>query len=227
MMPIKSEAALEATANVREVLEPAAVGRQLIAVSQSVTNADPLERQVRQWCRRFTDREARMRAALQQHDIIAKHSEYACEQRTGKPAADDGDFAGILHALLQCAQEITDSARPVRLTLARRSVRLARQCSQAARRCESHRSTVTTAVVSCKQRSSVCSSCESVGGVKSPSLRRRSSSPFPGRSGTIETTPAPAATAYSTERTVHSIESSTGTQGVPSSTKVRRSMPFS
>src|SRR5437868_1065270 len=140
--------------------------------------------------RRLTDREARVRAALEQYDIVAEYSEYAREQRAGKPAPDDRDFAGALHALVQCAQESSGSARPVTLILARRSVRLARQYAQAVSRCESQRSTVITASVSCKQRSSVCSSCESVGGVNSPSARRRSSSPLPARTGTIETTAA-------------------------------------
>ena len=95
MMPVVREAALQPAAKLREMREPASVRGELIAVRQPVANPEPLERQVGERRRRLTDREARMRAALEKHDIVAEHREHARQQRSGEPAADDGNLAAI------------------------------------------------------------------------------------------------------------------------------------
>src|SRR5438045_521883 len=80
VMPIKREAALQTSAKIRKMLEPAAVRRKLIAIVQAVTQSNALERKVRERCRRFTDCKPRMRPALEENDIVAEHGKHASKQ---------------------------------------------------------------------------------------------------------------------------------------------------
>ena len=77
MMPIERESALQPAAKLREMREPATVSRKLITVVQSVSKPDSLQREIGERRRRFTDREARMSAALEQYDVVPEHGEYA------------------------------------------------------------------------------------------------------------------------------------------------------
>src|SRR5438105_1757941 len=207
--------------------QPPAVGGQLITVLQSVTERDALERQVGEWCRRFTDCESWMRTTLKQHNVVAEDGENTREERPGKAATDDCNFAGLLHAGPHWAQLTRGSGLPVRFIRRSLSMRAGRQLSHAGRRTASHKSAVTTLLSNRVQRWRASSSSDNVGGLKWPSSSSRSSSPLPPRTGMIETTAAPRSIAYSTLRTVHSIDFSAGTCGALSSTKTRSPMPLS
>ena len=80
------------------MLEPPAVTGELITVLQSVMERDALERQVGERCRRFTDSKPWMGPTLKQHDLVAETGENTREERPGKAATDDCNFAGLLHA---------------------------------------------------------------------------------------------------------------------------------
>jgi len=75
MMAVEREPALEAAPHFREVPEPTPVRREVITVGEAVPQPDALEREIRQRRRRLTDRESRMRSALEQHDVVTEHRE--------------------------------------------------------------------------------------------------------------------------------------------------------
>src|SRR6476646_5558150 len=60
MVTIKSEAALEAATKLGEMFEPPPMSREVVAVLKTVSNSNPLERQVGQRRRRLTNRKAWM-----------------------------------------------------------------------------------------------------------------------------------------------------------------------
>ncbi len=93
MMPVVSEAAFQPTTNLREMREPSPVRGEVVTVCHCVTDPEALQRQIRQRGRRFPDREARMRAALDEYDVIALNCEYAGKERSGESAPDDDHLA--------------------------------------------------------------------------------------------------------------------------------------
>jgi hypothetical protein len=80
VVPVKSEAAFEAAANLGEVCEPPTVRGQTITIRQSVPDPKSLEGQICERSRRLSDCEARMSPALEQHHIVAKDGEHTCQQ---------------------------------------------------------------------------------------------------------------------------------------------------
>src|SRR6266508_113248 len=221
VMTIEREPTLQPAAQRREPGDPAAVSRESVAIVQPVATRQPLQREIRERRARLADREARMRPPLEQDDVVPLHGEHTREQRAGEAAADDR----YAHA----GQGIRGggSGLVLRFIVWMRATRCGRQLSQPDSRSISQTSAVTTADVIARQRSSVVSSCLSVGGTKWPSDWSRSISPLPPRTGMIAMRLAPRAAAYSTVRTVHSIDSSAGTYGAPRSANARRSISCS
>ena len=139
VMAIEREAAFQAAPQLGEARDPAAVRREIVTVVQPVATRQALESEIGERRARLPDREAGMRAALEQGDIVALDGEDASEQRAGEAAADDG----YAHA----AQVMGGSVRPVTFIRARRAMRALRQALQLGSRATSHRSTVTAAVL--------------------------------------------------------------------------------
>src|SRR5690348_2771828 len=202
MMSIESEAALQAATNFGMVLQPPAVRRELVAIGETIARPDALEGEIGQRRRRFTDREAGVRAALEKHDVVADDGKHPCEERAGEAAPDDRDLARVGHGRSHVAQTTGAPARPLTFNSRIRRTRSARQSEQPDSPSTFQRSAVTTQSSNRAHASSAASSCRSVGGVNAPNDWRRSISPFPPRTGMIDTTDAPCSTACSTVVTV-------------------------
>ena len=98
MMAVVREPALEPAPQLGQMRQPSSVRREVVAVGQPVACRQPLQRQVGQRSRGLADREARVRPALEQHDVVAEHREHARQQRSGEPAPDDRHLARSRHA---------------------------------------------------------------------------------------------------------------------------------
>src|ERR1051325_10664650 len=215
VMAIKREAALETASQLGEARDPAAVRREVIAVVQAVAPREALEREVGERRARLADREARVRAALEQDDVVPLYGQDPREQGARERRADDcHEHKPQLNA---------GSAAPVTVRGVSRAARAPRQALQPGSRSTSQRSAVTTAGEA-TDWSIASSSWQSVGALKSPRCCSRSSSPLPPRTGMMATRPAPRAAACSTVLTVHSTACSARTYGTPSSTNTRRSI---
>ena|SRR5436190_9506671 len=70
VMAIESEATLETTTHLRQMLEPASVRRHVVAISQTIACAKPLECEVGEWCRRFPDCKTRVTSPLHEYDVV-------------------------------------------------------------------------------------------------------------------------------------------------------------
>src|SRR5262245_49139970 len=97
MMTIKGEAALQAALDVRMMLEPASMRREVVAVGQVVALGESLERQIRQRRRRFADREARMGPPFYKNDFMSSNLEHARHDRARESTSDHGNAAAIAH----------------------------------------------------------------------------------------------------------------------------------
>src|SRR5439155_25564826 len=89
VVAIEGEAALQPAAELGEARDPAAVRGEVVAVIQTIAARQALEREVGERGARLPDREARMGAALEQHDVVSLNGEHTREQRSRKAAADD------------------------------------------------------------------------------------------------------------------------------------------
>ncbi len=152
VMAIEREPALQPAAQLGKARDPATVCREVVAIVQPVAARQPLQGEVGQRRARFSDGEAGVSAALEQHDVVSLHREHAREQRARKATADDG----YAHTEQLTAGEV--SSRPVRLRRSSRAIRSARQVAQAVNRSASQRSAVTTAEASPRHCSSARSS---------------------------------------------------------------------
>src|SRR5947207_6888690 len=114
-MAIEREAAFQAAPQLWEARDPAAVRREIVTVVQPVATRQALESEIGERRARLPDREAGMRAALEQGDIVALDGEDSSEQRAGEAAADDG----YAHAV----QVMGGSVRPVTFIRVRRAMR--------------------------------------------------------------------------------------------------------
>src|SRR6478609_6320379 len=178
MVSVEREAALEPAANVWVVLEPSAVRREAIAVRQTVSSREPLQRQIGERCCRLADGEPRMYSALQQYHVVPEDREDARHESTREPTAYNGDVVALArHCPPHTEHAIRGSDRPVRLSRASLSIRAELHSLHVARRCASHRSAVTTVGAKWRHRSNASSSPDNVGGVKWPSACSRSISP--------------------------------------------------
>ena len=90
VVAVECEAPFQPAAELGEACDPAPVRGKRVAIIQTVTAAEPLEREVGQGRARLANRETRVRPALEQDDIMSLNSEDAREQRAGKARADDG-----------------------------------------------------------------------------------------------------------------------------------------
>src|SRR6266480_4802127 len=216
-MAIERKSAFQPAAQFGEACDPAAVRGEVVAIIQTVAPGEPLEREIRQRRTRLADREARVGPALEQYDVMPLDGEDAREQRAGETAADNR------YAHFEQGLGAGGWGLGLRFIDWMRATRCGRQFSQAGSPSISQTSAVTTADRIARQRSRAVSSCTSVGGTNWPSARSRSISPLPPRTGITAMRPAPSPAAYSTVRSVHSIDSSAGTYGAPNNTKTRRS----
>src|SRR4029077_6005563 len=89
VVPIEREAALQTPPQLGEARDPAAVGREIVAIVQTVAARQTLQREIGERRARLADREPRVCAALEQGDVMSLDREDAGEQRAGKAAADD------------------------------------------------------------------------------------------------------------------------------------------
>jgi len=60
------------------------VRREIIAIVETVAPSETLQREIGERSARLTDREPRMRAALEQHNVVPLYGEHPREQRTGE-----------------------------------------------------------------------------------------------------------------------------------------------
>lgn len=51
-----------------------------------------------------------MRAAFEEHDIVAEHGEHASKDRRREAAPDNGHLADVIHRVLHASQAIRGSA---------------------------------------------------------------------------------------------------------------------
>src|SRR5258706_12065308 len=123
VVAIEREATLQPAAELGEARDPAAVRGEVVAVVQAIAARQALEREVSERGARLPDGEARMGAALEQHDVVSLNSEDPREQRSSKAAADD--------CYMHWEQVTAGSRLPVRLSRLRRATRGARQAPQA------------------------------------------------------------------------------------------------
>src|ERR1041385_7676031 len=137
VMAVEREAALESASQLGEARDPAAVRREVIAVVQAVAAGEALEREVGERRARLADREARVRAALEQDDVVPLHGQDPREQGAREPRADD--------CYAHPPQLPAGPAAPVTLMRASRAARAPRQALQPGSRSTSQRSAVTTA----------------------------------------------------------------------------------
>ncbi len=89
MVAIEREAALQPAPQLGEAGDPTAVGREIVAIIEAVAARQALEREVSERGARLPDGEARMRPALEQHDVMSLNGEHTREQGPSKAAADD------------------------------------------------------------------------------------------------------------------------------------------
>ena len=80
MVAIERESALQPAPQLGEAGDPAAVRREIVAIIEPVAPRQTLQREVGERCARLADREPRMRAPLEQYDVVALHGEHARQQ---------------------------------------------------------------------------------------------------------------------------------------------------
>ena len=79
-MAIERESALQPPLQLGEAGDPPAVRREIVAIVEAVPPRQTLQREIGERRARLADREARMRAPFQQHDIVPLYREHAREQ---------------------------------------------------------------------------------------------------------------------------------------------------
>src|SRR5216110_3268092 len=80
VVAIECEAALQPAAQLGKAGDPAAVCREVVAISQPITPRQTLQREIGERRARLSDRETRMRAPLEQDDVVPLYGEHAREQ---------------------------------------------------------------------------------------------------------------------------------------------------
>src|SRR6185312_6095771 len=99
VVAIEREATLEATPNIRMMLQPPSMRREAMTVRHVIATREALERQVRERRRRLAKRKSWMGSSLEQHHVAAQPSEHARHDGAGESAADDGDLTAFGHRI--------------------------------------------------------------------------------------------------------------------------------
>src|SRR5882672_2760710 len=80
VVAIERESALQAPSQLGKAGDPTAVCRKIVTIIQPIAPRQTLQREIGEWCARLSDRETRMRAPLEQDDVVPLHREHAREQ---------------------------------------------------------------------------------------------------------------------------------------------------
>ena len=194
-MTVEAEPSLEAPSQLREMLDPPAVSRQVPQIRLVVVIGQALETKAGQRSRRLADGEAWVPAPLDEGDREPLVGQQPGQQRARESRSDDDDLGTVRSrtrfAFRARSARPSGSILPVRFIRPRRSRRDGRQTAQAARRPASHRSATTTPPRRRRAPSKAASRSRRLGAWNSPPSASRSISPFPPRAGMSATTPRP------------------------------------
>src|SRR6267378_7212369 len=80
VVAIEREAALQPATQLGKAGDPAAVCREIVTIIEPIAACQTLQREIGERRARLSDRETRMRAPLEQDDVVPLHGEHAREQ---------------------------------------------------------------------------------------------------------------------------------------------------